>query len=256
MFGCSFAIIRLIMTSVSQRRRCAPSPLVGRDERSSLLEGWGEGSRSIDSPQPPHPDRIWRCDIAEAPLRRSFLRTAAEGGLCSPTRGEVAPSGWRQITQLSGSNSRDDNGAATPAELRILRQGPAAECNGSANLLLRMHVLCGLRGDQARQRLSELRRRVCATTDPARDRTAARSVRREAPAVGQAGTPQIQSRRYRGAFGEASRYSAGGALNCPTVIARSTCDEAIQLLSWRGRKMDCFAEPVIGRAFARPVGSQ
>jgi len=31
-------------------------------------------------------------------------------------------------------------------------------------------------------------------------------------------------------------------------------DEAIHL-SPRG-KMDCFAEPVIGRAFARPVGSQ
>jgi hypothetical protein len=31
--------------------------------------------------------------------------------------------------------------------------------------------------------------------------------------------------------------------------------EAIQLLSLRG-KVDCFAEPVIGRAFARPVGSQ
>jgi hypothetical protein len=27
------------------------------------------------------------------------------------------------------------------------------------------------------------------------------------------------------------------------------------ILSLRG-KMDCFAEPVIGRAFARPVGSQ
>ena len=38
------------------------------------------------------------------------------------------------------------------------------------------------------------------------------------------------------------------------VIARSTCDEAIQYLL-RGL-MDCFAEPVIGRAFARPVGSQ
>jgi hypothetical protein len=30
-------------------------------------------------------------------------------------------------------------------------------------------------------------------------------------------------------------------------------DEAIQLASG---KLDCFAEPVIGRAFARPVGSQ
>jgi hypothetical protein len=37
------------------------------------------------------------------------------------------------------------------------------------------------------------------------------------------------------------------------VIARSACDEAIHLC---GRAMDCFAEPVIGRAFARPVGSQ
>jgi len=25
---------------------------------------------------------------------------------------------------------------------------------------------------------------------------------------------------------------------------------------WRCRTMDCFAEPVIGRAFARPVGRQ
>jgi hypothetical protein len=40
----------------------------------------------------PHPDRIWRCDVAEASLRRPFPRTAAEGGLCSPTRGEVTPS--------------------------------------------------------------------------------------------------------------------------------------------------------------------
>jgi hypothetical protein len=37
------------------------------------------------------------------------------------------------------------------------------------------------------------------------------------------------------------------------VIARSTCDEAIQFFR---EALDCFAEPVIGRAFARPVGSQ
>src|SRR3982751_4918219 len=36
------------------------------------------------------------------------------------------------------------------------------------------------------------------------------------------------------------------------VIARSTCNEAIQPVLWA---LDCFAEPVIGRAFARPVGS-
>jgi hypothetical protein len=38
-----------------------------------------------------------------------------------------------------------------------------------------------------------------------------------------------------------------------TVIA----SEAKQSISQRKeRRMDCFAEPVIGRAFARPVGSQ
>ena len=53
---------------------------------------------------------------------------------------------------------------------------------------------------------------------------------------------------------------------CLHVIARSTpvrrsppsgeggCDEAIHLSACR--TMDCFAEPVIGRAFARPVGWQ
>jgi hypothetical protein len=40
------------------------------------------------------------------------------------------------------------------------------------------------------------------------------------------------------------------------VIARSTCDEAIQLSLSASQKLDYFAEPVIGRAFARPVGSQ
>jgi hypothetical protein len=34
----------------------------------------------------------------------------------------------------------------------------------------------------------------------------------------------------------------------------SSSDEAIHASSWR--KMDCLAEPVIGRVFARPAGSQ
>jgi hypothetical protein len=38
------------------------------------------------------------------------------------------------------------------------------------------------------------------------------------------------------------------------VIARSGATKQ-SMLSLR-REMDCFAEPVIGRAFARPVGSQ
>ncbi len=38
------------------------------------------------------------------------------------------------------------------------------------------------------------------------------------------------------------------------VIARSASDEAIHGAA--SGKMDCFAEPIIGRAFARHVGSQ
>jgi hypothetical protein len=34
----------------------------------------------------------------------------------------------------------------------------------------------------------------------------------------------------------------------------SASDEAIHLTAWIN--MDCFVEPVTGRAFARPVGSQ
>src|SRR4051812_35062459 len=41
--------------------------------------------------------------------------------------------------------------------------------------------------------------------------------------------------------------------SAPLVIARSTCDEATQTFL---AALDCFAEPVIGRAFAGPVGSQ
>jgi hypothetical protein len=38
------------------------------------------------------------------------------------------------------------------------------------------------------------------------------------------------------------------------VIARSEATK--QSIAQQERKLDCFAEPVIGRAFARPVGSQ
>jgi hypothetical protein len=46
--------------------------------------------------------------------------------------------------------------------------------------------------------------------------------------------------------------SAAKQSRAPNVIA-SAAKQSI--LSLRG-EMDCFAEPVIGRAFARPVGSQ
>src|SRR5882757_6438588 len=68
---------------VPPRRRRAPSPAC----EGGL--GWG-CFRALDcscGESFPHPDRISRCDIAEAKLRRSYRRTAAEGGLCSPASG-------------------------------------------------------------------------------------------------------------------------------------------------------------------------
>jgi hypothetical protein len=50
-----------------------------------------------------------------------------------------------------------------------------------------------------------------------------------------------------------SRIILNGFGGANSVIARSSCDEAIQSFL---ATLDCLAEPVIGRAFARPVGSQ
>src|SRR5260370_34367038 len=43
--------------------------------------------------------------------------------------------------------------------------------------------------------------------------------------------------------------------SCALHLARNAAGAEQSILSLRGT-MDCFAEPVIGRAFARPVGSQ
>ncbi len=93
-----------------------------------------------------------------------------------------------EICLDSGSNGRDDHGAATPAKLRILRQGPAAELDGSANLLLRVHILRGLRREQARQCLPELRRWLCPATNPAGQGMAPWTIGCEAAPVGPACT--------------------------------------------------------------------
>ncbi len=66
--------------------------------------------------------------------------------------------------------------------------------------------------------------------------------------TGQAAGHRSGARR-RWAAGEVVAVSACANI----IIARSSCDEAIQS-SYVA--LDCFAEPVIGRAFARPVGSQ
>src|SRR5581483_52368 len=87
-----------------------------------------------------------------------------------------------------------DHGAAAATELRILRQGSAAVGDRCADLLLRMHVLRGLRGKQAIQRLPELRRRFRAAADPPVEGVAAWRVRDQARAVGQAGASEVQPR--------------------------------------------------------------
>ena len=51
----------------------------------------------------------------------------------------------------------------------------------------------------------------------------------------------------------AARTAVQAAVSVSPVIARS---EATKRSRASRRDLDCFAEPVIGRAFARPVGSQ
>src|SRR6188508_1740364 len=90
------------------------------------------------------------------------------------------------------SNPRDHHGPATPPELRILRQGPAALGDGGAHLLLRMHVLRRLRGDETRQCLPELRRRFRAAADPPVKGMAQWRVRDKTSAIGQARASEVQ----------------------------------------------------------------
>src|SRR5258706_15772305 len=108
--------------------------------------------------------------------------------------------GGDEICLDSGSNARDRHGAATPAELRILRQGPAAAFHGSAHLLLRVHILRGLRREQTRQRLPKLRRWFCPAADPARQGVGGGVICCEAATVGQARAYFLQTPRYSLAF--------------------------------------------------------
>src|ERR1700676_816008 len=119
------------------------------------------------------------------------------------------------------------HGTATPTELRILRQGPAAERDGGADMHLRMHLLRGLRRDQAAQRLPELRRRFRAAADPACQGMAARRLRHQAGALGQTRASEIQFRGHRGAFGAAAGYSAGAAVKALSAVIASEAKQSI-----------------------------
>src|SRR3954465_11693878 len=94
-----------------------------------------------------------------------------------------------------------------------------------------MHVLRRLRGDEALQRLPELRRRFCAATDQANAAMATGRVHEQPGAVGQAGASEVQPGGRRGALRAGQGCTAGEAVNSLHVIARSPCDEAIQTAS-------------------------
>ena len=110
------------------------------------------------------------------------------------------------------SNRENERGAGASAELRILRPGPAASGHRGADLHLRMHVLRGLRRDQAVQRLPELRRRLCAAADPPGRGMASRPLRRQASRLGQARSPVAQPARDRRPVGTAAEYSTARPL--------------------------------------------
>src|SRR6185437_8943889 len=73
-----------------------------------------------------------------------------------------------------------------------------------------MHLLRGLRGDQAIQCLPELRRRLCASADQAFEGVATGRERGQASALGQAREAEIFAGGCRGAFGAGKGCSAAG----------------------------------------------
>src|SRR6267378_8096666 len=95
----------------------------------------------------------------------------------------------------------------------------------------------------------------------AQDRSRRRHAREGGHPVFAGANDRIESARRTGssAFADDDRSRAESAGRSAagttplTVIARSISDEAIH--SFRAA-LDCFAEPVIGPAFARPAGSQ
>lgn len=58
--------------------------------------------------------------------------------------------------------------AANATELRMLRPGPAAGFGGRHDLLVRVHLLCGVRQHDAGRKVPELRRRPDAASHPRR----------------------------------------------------------------------------------------
>src|SRR5664280_534408 len=76
-----------------------------------------------------------------------------------------------------------------------------------------MHVLRGLRREQAAQCMPELRRRLCAAADPPGTAVAAECLRHHAAPFIQTRTSEFQPRGHRRAFGADQGYSAAGPLS-------------------------------------------
>src|SRR3954467_9643141 len=133
-----------------------------------------------------------------------------------------------------------EDGPRTSAELRVLRQGPAAGCYRSADLQLRVHVLRRLRRNQATQCLPQLRRRLRASADPPGNRVAARSVGRQAPALQQTRAPLLRSGRHRLPHQARRAHSAGGALSAQVSLSGyMSKKQIVHLLKerWRTERM-------------------
>src|SRR5262245_12946889 len=103
----------------------------------------------------------------------------------------------------------------------MLRPRPAARLHERADLLLRVHVLRGLRRERAAQRLPELRRRLRAAADPAGDRMAGRTLRREAAAVGETPLVVVQPRGNVGVERSAQGHPARAALTSYAAASAS-----------------------------------
>src|ERR1700750_1445421 len=98
-----------------------------------------------------------------------------------------------------------------------------------------MHLLRRLRRNQTVQRLPELRRRLCAAPDPTHARMARRRVRRQAGAIGRAGTFEIFGRGSCGICSRRKGRGAGGAMTYPLVIASAAKQSRATLAT-----LDCF----------------
>src|SRR5262245_52486616 len=108
---------------------------------------------------------------------------------------------------------RRPDGARIATQLRMLRPGSPARLSACTHLLLRMHVLRRVRRQRALQRMSELRRGLYATADPAIERMAVRALRRQAPSLGKARVPVLHARRHCGPQPSDQGYSASGAMS-------------------------------------------